>query len=411
MNRVILHSDMNSFYASVEIMLNPSLKGKAVAVCGNTEERHGIILAKSDPAKKCGVKTGMAAWEAERLCRDIILVPPQYDEYLKYSKLAREIYSDYTDMIEPYGMDECWLDVTGSDRLFGSGEEIAHKIRRRIKEELNLTVSVGVSFNKVFAKLASDMKKPDAVNVIDTENFREKVWKLPAQDLLYVGRATGEKLRKLGIHTIGDIAETEERVLKGFLGVNGIYLKKYAMGLDDSPVTDMYSCPLIKSVGHGITCVSDLNTDYEVWKVMLELSQDIGYRLRKYDLKAGGVQLSIRNRNLRFHQFQGMLDICTQSPSVIASKGMEIFKGNYDWNIPVRAVGIRAIKLLDKDSFEQLSIFCDGNSLEKINNRDLCIEKIRSRFGRSAIKNAVLMGDLKMPDDGREKVIMPGNFK
>lgn len=411
MNRVILHSDMNSFYASVEIMLNPSLKGKAVAVCGNTEERHGIILAKSDPAKKCGVKTGMAAWEAERLCRDIILVPPQYDEYLKYSKLAREIYSDYTDMIEPYGMDECWLDVTGSDRLFGSGEEIAHKIRRRIKEELNLTVSVGVSFNKVFAKLASDMKKPDAVNVIDTENFREKVWKLPAQDLLYVGRATGEKLRKLGIHTIGDIAETEERVLKGFLGVNGIYLKKYAMGLDDSPVTDMYSCPLIKSVGHGITCVSDLNTDYEVWKVMLELSQDIGYRLRKYDLKAGGVQLSIRNRNLRFHQFQGMLDICTQSPSVIASKGMEIFKGNYDWNIPVRAVGIRAIKLSDKDSFEQLSIFCDGNSLEKINNRDLCIEKIRSRFGRSAIKNAVLMGDLKMPDDGREKVIMPGNFK
>ncbi len=411
MNRVILHSDMNSFYASVEIMLNPSLKGKAVAVCGNTEERHGIILAKSDPAKKCGVKTGMAAWEAERLCRDIILVPPQYDEYLKYSKLAREIYSDYTDMIEPYGMDECWLDVTGSDRLFGSGEEIAHKIRRRIKEELNLTVSVGVSFNKVFAKLASDMKKPDAVNVIDTENFREKVWKLPAQDLLYVGRATGEKLRKLGIHTIGDIAETEERVLKGFLGVNGIYLKKYAMGLDDSPVTDMYSCPLIKSVGHGITCVSDLNTDYEVWKVMLELSQDIGYRLRKYDLKAGGVQLSIRNRNLRFHQFQGMLDICTQSPSVIASKGMEIFKGNYDWNIPVRAVGIRAIKLSDKDSFEQLSIFCDGNSLEKINNRDLCIEKIRSRFGRSAIKNAVLMGNLKMPDDGREKVIMPGNFK
>ena len=276
---------------------------------------------------------------------------------------------------------------------------------------MNLTVSVGVSFNKVFAKLASDMKEPDAVNVIDTENFREKVWKLPAQDLLYVGRATGEKLRKLGIHTIGDIAETEERVLKGFLGVNGIYLKKYAMGLDDSPVTDMYSCPLIKSVGHGITCVSDLNTDYEVWKVMLELSQDIGYRLRKYDLKAGGVQLSIRNRNLRFHQFQGMLDICTQSPSVIASKGMEIFKGNYDWNIPVRAVGIRAIKLSDKDSFEQLSIFCDGNSLEKINNRDLCIEKIRSRFGRSAIKNAVLMGNLIMPDDGREKVIMPGNFK
>lgn len=411
MARVILHSDMNSFYASVEIMLNPSLEGKAVAVCGNTEERHGIVLAKSDAAKKCGVKTGMAAWEAERLCRDITFVPPQYDEYLKYSKLAHEIYRDYTDQIEPYGMDECWLDVTGSDRLFGTGEEIAQKIRKRIKKELNLTVSVGVSFNKIFAKLASDMKKPDAVTVIGVENFREKVWGLPAQDLLFVGRATNEKLKKLGIHTIGDIAKTDAEVLKSFLGVNGIYLKKYAMGMDNSPVTDMYSSPPIKSVGHGITCVSDLNNNNEVWKVMLELSQDIGHRLRRYDLKAGGVQLCVRSNDLRFKQFQGMLDICTQSPSVIAAKGMELFERNYDWNIPVRAVSIRAIKLSDRSASEQLSIFCDGSILEKIDNRDLCIERIRSKFGKGAIKNAVLMGDLKMPDDGREKVIMPGNFK
>ncbi len=411
MPRVILHSDMNSFYASVEIMLNPSLKGKAVAVCGNTEERHGIVLAKSDPAKKCGVKTGMAAWEAERLCRDIIFVPPQYDEYLKYSKAAHEIYKDYTDQIEPYGMDECWLDVTGSERLFGNGEEIADKIRSRIKKELNLTVSIGVSFNKIFAKLASDMKKPDAVTVISEENFREIVWRLPARDLLFVGRATEEKLRKIGIHTIGDIAETDAQVLKSFFGVNGIYLKKYAMGLDDSPVTDMYSSPPIKSVGHGITCVSDLNTDYEVWRVILELSQDIGHRLRKYDLKAGGVQLSIRSNDLRFHQFQGMTDIYTQSPSVIASKGMELFKRNYDWDIPVRAVSIRAINLSDKFLCEQLSMFCDGDRLKKIDNRDLCIEKIRAKFGKGAIRNAVLMGDLKMPDDGREKVIMPGNFQ
>ncbi len=411
MPRVILHSDMNSFYASVEIMLNPSLKGKAVAVCGNTEERHGIVLAKSDPAKKCGVKTGMAAWEAERLCRDIIFVPPQYDEYLKYSKAAHEIYKDYTDQIEPYGMDECWLDVTGSERLFGNGEEIADKIRSRIKKELNLTVSIGVSFNKIFAKLASDMKKPDAVTVISEENFRERVWKLPARDLLFVGRATEEKLRKIGIHTIGDIAESDAQVLKSFFGVNGIYLKKYAMGLDDSPVTDMYSSPPIKSVGHGITCVSDLNTNYEVWRVILELSQDIGHRLRKYELKAGGVQLSIRSNDLRFHQFQGMTDIYTQSPSVIASKGMELFKRNYDWDIPVRAVSVRAINLSDKFLCEQLSMFCDGSSLEKIDNRDLCIEKIRAKFGKGAIRNAVLMGDLKMPDDGREKVIMPGNFQ
>ncbi len=411
MRREILHSDMNSFYASVEIMLNPSLKGKAVAVCGNTEDRHGIVLAKSDPAKKCGVKTGMAVWEAERLCRDIIFVPPKYDEYLKYSKLAHKIYQDYTDMIEPYGMDECWLDVTGSDRLFGNGEEIANAIRNRIKKELNLTVSVGVSFNKIFAKLASDMQKPDAVTVIKAENFKEKVWGLPAGDLLFVGRATETKLKKLGIHTIGDIAKTDEKVLKSFLGVNGVYLKKYALGRDNSPVTNMYSCAPVKSVGHGITCVCDLNNNYEVWRVMLELSQNVGHRLRKYDLKAGGVQISIRNSNLQFHQFQATLDVCTQSPSVIASKGFEIFKNNYDWNLPVRAVSIRAIKLLDKTVPEQLSLFCDGNTLEKIDKRDLCVEKIRSKFGKDAIRNAVLMGDLKMPNDGRQKVIMPGNFQ
>ncbi len=411
MPRVILHSDMNSFYASVEIMLNPSLRGKPVAVCGNTEERHGIVLAKSDPAKKCGVKTGMAAWEAERLCPDIIFVPPQYDMYLKYSKLAHRIYEDYTDRIEPYGMDECWLDVTGSDKLFGSGTEIAQMIRKRIKKELKLTVSVGVSFNKIFAKLASDMEKPDAVTEIGADNFREKVWRLPARDLLFVGRATDEKLRRLGIHTIGDIAATDENVLKRFLGVNGVYLKKYAMGLDDSPVTDMYSHAPIKSVGHGITCVSDLNDNYEVWRVMLELSQDIGRRLRSYELKAGGVQISVRSNDLHFRQFQGMLDVCTQSPSVIARKGMELFTRNYDWNIPVRAISIRAVRLFDKACPEQLNIFCDGSRLEKIDNLDACVEKIRARYGKGAIRNAVLMGDLKMPDDGREKVIMPSNFQ
>lgn len=411
MPRVILHSDMNSFYASVEIMLNPLLKGKAVAVCGSTEERHGIVLAKSDPAKKCGVKTGMTAWEAEKLCRDIIFVPPHYDEYLKYSRLAHEIYKDYTDQIEPYGMDECWLDVTGSDRLFGNGEEIAHKIRKRIKKELNLTVSVGVSFNKIFAKLASDMKKPDAVTIISQENFKEKVWSLPAGDLLFVGRATNEKLKKIGIHTIGDIASTDETVLKKFLGINGVHLKKYAMGMDNSPITDMYSSPPIKSLGHGITCISDLNNSCEVWKVILELSQDIGHRLMKYGLKAGGVQLSIRSNDLRFHQFQKVIDIYTRSPYVIASEAMDLFKTNYDLNIPVRAVSIRAIRLSDMTSPEQLNMFYDESRLEKLDKRDLCIEKIRSKFGKGAIKNAVLMGDLKMPGDGREKVIMPGNFQ
>ena len=215
--RVILHSDMNSFYASVEMMLNPELKGKPVAVCGSTEERHGIVLAKSDLAKKAGVKTGMVNWEARQLCPGLVVVPPQYDQYLKYSKLARQIYHRYTDLVEPYGMDECWLDVTGSG-VCGTGMEIAEAIRQTTKDELGLTVSIGVSFNKIFAKLGSDMRKPDAITEIKRDNFKEKIWPLDAAELLYVGKATENKLAQYGIHTIGDLAKTSPDTLRHMLG-------------------------------------------------------------------------------------------------------------------------------------------------------------------------------------------------
>lgn len=206
MERAILHSDLNSFYASVEMMLDPSLRGKAVAVCGSTEDRHGIVLAKSDLAKKAGVKTGMVNWEARQCCPNLVVVPPQYDQYLKYSALTRSIYQRFTDLVEPYGMDECWLDVTGSRAIAGSGMEIAETIRRTVQSELGLTVSIGVSYNKIFAKLGSDMKKPNSITQITKEDFKAKVWPLPASNLLYVGRATDAKLGRYAIRTIGDIA-------------------------------------------------------------------------------------------------------------------------------------------------------------------------------------------------------------
>lgn len=187
MERAILHSDLNCFYASVEMMLDPRLRGKAVAVCGCTEDRHGIVLAKSEKAKRAGVKTGMVNWEAKQCCRDLIIVPPQYDQYLKYSKLTQAIYQRYTDMVEPFGMDECWLDVTGSRYVCGDARTIAENIRRSVKEELGLTVSIGVSFNKVFAKLGSDMKKPDAITEISPDSYKEKVWPLPCSDMIYCG--------------------------------------------------------------------------------------------------------------------------------------------------------------------------------------------------------------------------------
>ena len=231
-DRIILHSDMNSFYASVEMMLNPSLRGKAVAVCGSTEDRHGIVLAKSDLAKKAGVKTGMVNWEARQRCPDLVVVPPQYEQYLKYSKLAHEIYYRYTDLVEPFGMDECWLDVTGSG-IFGTGMEIAEQIRKTTREELGLTVSIGVSFNKVFAKLGSDMKKPDAITQITRESFKDMVWPLDASEMIYVGRSTEQKLSRYGIHTIGQLAATEPELLQRWFGINGLKLWRYNDGRNE----------------------------------------------------------------------------------------------------------------------------------------------------------------------------------
>lgn len=222
MERAILHSDLNCFYASVEMMLNPMLRGKAVAVCGSTEDRHGIVLAKSEKAKKAGVKTGMVNWEARSVCKDLIVVPPQYDQYLKYSKLTRAIYQRYTDLIEPFGMDECWLDVTGS-RIMGDPMTIAESIRKTVREELGLTVSIGVSFNKIFAKLGSDMKKPDAITEITSDNFQEKVWPLDASEMIYCGNATRKKLETYGIRSPGRLLHPIHQKKPGMGIRQGLY--------------------------------------------------------------------------------------------------------------------------------------------------------------------------------------------
>lgn len=407
-NRVILHSDMNCFYASVEMMLNPSLRGKPVAVCGSTEDRHGIVLAKSQKAKEAGVKTGMVNWEAKKCCPGLIVVPPQYDQYLKYSKLARAIYGRFTDLVEPYGMDECWLDVTESSYVGGDGMEIAKKIRRTISEELGLTVSIGVSFNKIFAKLGSDLKKPDAITEISEANFQEKIWPLPASDLLYVGPRTNEKLAKYGIRTIGQLAATDPDFLRRLLGVRGVDLWRYAAGRDESRVMQQDFVSPVKSIGHGITCTADLNTNEEVWKVMLELSQDVGHRLRVHGLDATGVQISIRSNELWGKQYQAHFQAATRSPRDIADLGRKLFEREYQWSTPVRAVSIRAIDLVPHGQPTQMNLFVDQKKLDRRDQLDDAIESIRRRFGKHSIIQAAVMGDLKMPDDGRCEVTLPG---
>ena len=405
--RTILHSDMNKFYASVEIMLNPALRGKAVAVCGSTEDRHGIVLAQSELAKKAGVKTGMVNWEARQRCPDLITVPPQYDQYLKYSKLAHQIYGRYTNLIEPYGMDEVWMDVTASG-VYGSGMEIAEKIRRTVKAELGLTVSIGVSFNKIFAKLGSDLKKPDAITEITRENFREKIWPLAASELLFVGPSTERKLNFYGIHTIGEVAATDPELLRTWFGVNGIQLWRFANGADDSRVMPQDYVFPVKSVGHGTTCTADLESEEEVWRVMLELSQDVGHRLRTHGLSASGIQVTVRDNTLDFRQYQDKLPFRTQLPSEIAHACFKLFRKHCTWQTKVRAVTVRAIDLVPEKTPEQLSMFVDHERRKRRVRLENAVEEIRRRFGKGALTYGTLMGNKKIPNDGRDMVRMPG---
>lgn len=402
--RTILHSDLNCFYASVEMMLNPALRDKAVAVCGSIENRHGIVLAKSEKAKKAGVKTGMVNWEAKQLCPNLIVVPPQYDQYKKYSELTKNIYRRYTDLVEGFGMDEAWCDVTGCQK---TGVEIAEEIRRSVREELGMTVSIGVSFNKIFAKLGSDMKKPDAITIITEDDFKEKVWPLSASELLYVGPATSRKLASYGIHTIGELAATDTEFLRRLLGVNGLSIWRFAAGLDHSRVMPIDHEEPVKTLGHGITCTADLFNEEEVWRVMLELAQDLGHRLRLHKLAATGVQIAVRNSDLSYRQYQAPLPYSTQSPLDIASAGRELFHKRYTWSVPVRAVTIRAINLIPQDRPMQASLYFDLDKIIRREKLDDAVEEIRRRFGKKAIYPAACMGDLKIPDSGVHEVTMP----
>jgi DNA polymerase-4 len=407
MEKIILHSDLNNFYASVECLNNPKLRNKFVAVCGSQEERHGIVLAKNQRAKMMGVQTGEAIWQAKQKCPDLVIVPPNFDEYLKYSRLVREVYYQYTDLIEPFGMDECWLDVTGSTGLFGDGSQIAHKIRECVKKEIGLTVSVGVSFNKIFAKLGSDIKKPDAVTCIEKDSFKERVWNLPASNLLGVGRATAARLGKYNIKTIGELANTNPKYLKNWFGVNGVKLWRYANGFDDSRVAPFdYKSP-IKSIGHGITCVADLVNDYEVWRVMLELTQDISRKLRANELLAGGVSIAVKDNTLFYKEYQCKMNIPTHSTMEIAKEAFKLFQKNYNWQNHIRAVTVRVIQLMSKHIPRQISLFSDETTRDKTEKIESAMEKIRERFGKHAVTYACLLGDLKMPKTKDVELIMP----
>ena len=305
MSRTILHSDCNCFYASVELLHHPELRGRPVAVCGNPDARHGIILTADYTAKRYGVKTGMALWQARQLCPDLIFLPARMDLYLRFSRMAQDIYSEYTDKVEPYGIDESWLDVSDSVSIKGGGYSIAKEINNRMKKELGITVSIGVSFNKVFAKLGSDYKKPDAITTMGKDEYRTKAWSLPVSDLLYVGRATDRRLRTMGVKTIGDLALMDESILTKKLGKVGNILHAFANGYDTSPVKIENTSAPIKSVGNSTTTPKDMRTDEDVKIVLYILAESVAARLRENGFRCRTVEISIRDKELfHFSNFQ-----------------------------------------------------------------------------------------------------------
>lgn len=407
MKRVILHSDMNACYASVEAKLNPALKGIPMAVAGNPQNRHGIILAKSEEAKREGVKTGEPIWQALAKCPNLTLVPPHYEEYLKHSKMARALYYEYTNQVEPFGLDECYLDVTGSTHLFGSGEAIADEIRNRMKEEIGLSVSIGVSFCKIFAKLGSDMKKPDAVTMIDEKNFKEKVWPLEVREMVGIGRATGNKLNKIGIFTLGDLAHAPMETLRRLLGVNGVYLWQYCNGLDVRPVVDRDHTEPIKSIGNSSTTRRDLHTDEEIFNVLQELSFSVSRRLREAGLEAMGVEVYVRNSELQSWSYATRIDMATQSSIILVRAAMDLFKENYRWALPVRAVGIRAIHLRNVGGGSQMDMFLNHEKFKKNEDVDTALYKIRKKYGKDSVTFAALTRDIGLPSDMTEIVTLP----
>ena len=411
MERTILHSDMNCFYASVEMLHHPELAGKPLAVGGDPEARHGIVLTANYIAKKSGVKTGMALWQAKQVCPEIIFVPPRMDLYLRFSRMAQEIYSEYTDLREPFGIDESWLDVSASTSIKGDGMKIANEISKRIKHELGVTVSIGVSWNKIFAKLGSDYKKPDAITEFSRENYKNLAWNLPVGDLIYVGRSTNKKLQTLGIKTIGELANTEPAILENRLGKMGLVLHTFANGWDETPVcVEGYQAP-IKSIGNSTTTPRDLVNDLDVKIILMALSESVSSRLRENGFQCKVVEISIRDNELYHFSRQCKLKRPTNITDEIVQAAYRLFKDNYRWEHPIRSLGVRGCDLVSDDMPYQLDLFISEQKREKLEKMDQVVDEIRARFGYQSIQRAFVYQDRLLAQlNAREHTVHPQGY-
>lgn len=389
MDRVILHCDLNSFYASVELLGHPDLWDMPVAVCGDPTSRHGIILAKNEPAKQFGVKTAETIWQAKKKCPDLVLLPPHHDRYRRYSGMVNAIYDEYTDLVEPFGIDESWLDITNTLHLFGGDAvALADHLRARIRQELGLTLSVGISFNKVFAKLGSDYKKPDATTLISPDNWKDLVWPLPVGDLLYVGGAARKLLKQYGISTIGQLAACKPEMLETLMGKMGVQLHDYANGLDSDPVRSRYEAEPVKSVGNGTTFSQNLTSQEQVHAGIAMLSDSVATRLRHLGLYAGGLQVTLRDPEFHDRSRQRQLAAPTHLIRDLTDTAMELVTQLWKPPAPIRALTVTAIHLVQEgEAYEQVDLFTAAAAPKKAKQEKLegAMEQIRRKYGNQSI--------------------------
>ena len=387
MDRIIFHCDLNGFYASVELLSHPDLRDVPMAVCGDPHSRHGIILAKNEPAKKFGIQTAETIWQAKKKCPDLVLLPPHHKLYREFSKRVNAIYDEYTDLVEPFGIDESWLDVTHTLHLFGGdATALANQIRARIKQELGLTVSVGISFNKVFAKLGSDYKKPDATTLISRENWKEIVWPLPVGDLLYVGGAARKLLKQYGITTIGQLAGCSQEMLETLMGKAGTQLYEFANGLDTSPVRSRYDAEPVKSVGNGTTFPQNLTTREQVHAGIAMLADSVATRLRHYGLYAGGLQVTVRDPEFHDRSRQCQLPAPTHLIRDLTETATELVHQLWKPPAPIRAITVTAIHLVPEgQAYEQVDLFTPVPKKDKQEKLEGAMDRIRKKYGSGAI--------------------------
>ena len=386
-NRTILHCDCNGFFASVECVLNPDLKNVPMAVGGDPEKRHGIILAKNELAKKYNIQTAETIYQAKKKCPELVIVPPHHNLYIEYSRRVMEIYKRYTDLVESFGLDEAWLDVTGSSRLFGDGKTIADRLRREVREEIGITISVGVSFCKVFAKLGSDYKKPDATTVFNRENWQKYIFPMPVTDLLFVGKNTAEKLKTFGIKTIGDLAKVSPELLQQHFGKHGVQLSTYARGLDDDDVKSVYEKEEVKSVGNGTTFPEDLIGEDAIKKGLYMLSDSIASRMRAKGVKCTTVQVQIKDTGLKVISRQKKTDKPTYLAHEIRQVAMEIVRESWNMKQPIRTLTVTGCNMVDENSFsEQITLFdIPDEKREKTEKLEKTMDELRKKFGKDII--------------------------